>query len=236
MGKPNKKETATQREKAHVSSAMGSGPTGSADQGKSSQTSASLGPSVLNDPKAAVIAAIIGAIGLVFGAGIGFAGKYLINREKPHDDIVVKKAEQDIKDKSKQTEQVINSYDEALKAIQGMKDTISNVISKPNISNGDGSRLLEKSFQNLINAYGGNPETGSRASYIDICGAVPRDCPFHKAKDIGRAALTWVQSQPEKDPLSVDAPKRLGEFRADLDKLQDEITKSRALFTGNNPH
>jgi hypothetical protein len=112
-----------------------------------------------------------------------------------------------------------------------MKDSISNV-SNPMMTYGNAAKELEKASTALINAYGGNPETGSRANYIDICGAVSKECPFHKAKETGRQATQFVQAQPENEQLSGEAIKRLNWYRVELDGFQQEVSKSKSIFFG----
>ncbi len=186
-----------------------------------------LNKSVLNDPKATVIAAVIGAIGLIVGAVIGFGGTYLTLQGQ----ITVEREKQNIQDKSKQNEQIRKSFDEALGAMQRMKDSISDVANSKS-TYGNAAKELENASTALIYAYGGNPETGSRANYIDICGAASKECSFHKAKETGRQATQFVQAQPENDQLSDEAIKRLNRYHVELDGFQQEISKSKSIFFG----
>jgi hypothetical protein len=59
-----------------------------------------LNKSVLNDPKAAVIAAVIGAISLIIGAVIGLGGTYLTLVNTLQGQLAVEQAKQNIQDKS----------------------------------------------------------------------------------------------------------------------------------------
>lgn len=177
------------------------------------------------ESKAHIKAAWIAGIMLLIAGLISLFGVIYTSNKTSTDTVNSKKLEQEGKDKSDATKKRLASFDNAISSIQKVKDCISDINNKQGISYMEATNKLNESSKNLLDSY---------ANFCtDVCGRCSPKCSFHKAKDEGRRALSFVQSQPPANQLSVEIKEYLIKSRKELSNLEDDISKLREDFNNN---
>jgi hypothetical protein len=160
----------------------------------------------LNPPQATVLAGIIAALVSLIGAGISIWSTFY-KKELANYDVVLQRNKE-------REDKTLLAYDEAIKAIRHMKNTIQVVIADKAITIDDAKKSLRGASGKLDEAYGNNGSAIMASDYT-------LSRVFHDTKSSGRRAWSNLEGQNGQTSSKLSASEIEG-----LKSIVDELTSA----------